>query len=55
MVKLAAYGSSKAALSMFSAIMRQELSIWGIKVSVIQPGGFKTSRYLSLRDLECLF
>ncbi|XP_004469004.2 17-beta-hydroxysteroid dehydrogenase type 2 [Dasypus novemcinctus] len=42
MEKLAAYGSSKAALTMFSAIMRQELSKWGVKVSVIQPGGFQT-------------
>ncbi|XP_049478423.1 17-beta-hydroxysteroid dehydrogenase type 2 isoform X2 [Panthera uncia] len=41
--KLAAYSSSKAALTMFSAVMRQELSKWGVKVSVIQPGGFKTS------------
>ncbi|XP_060041096.1 17-beta-hydroxysteroid dehydrogenase type 2 [Erinaceus europaeus] len=43
MEMLAAYGSSKAALTMFSAIMRQELSKWGVKVSVIQPGGFKTN------------
>ncbi|XP_003791349.1 estradiol 17-beta-dehydrogenase 2 [Otolemur garnettii] len=43
MEKLAAYGSSKAALTMFSSVMRHELSKWGIKVSVIQPGGFRTS------------
>ncbi|KAM8773818.1 17-beta-hydroxysteroid dehydrogenase type 2 [Rhynchonycteris naso] len=43
LLKLAAYGSSKAALTMFSAIMRQELSKWEVKVSVIQPGGFKTN------------
>ncbi|XP_077919862.1 17-beta-hydroxysteroid dehydrogenase type 2 isoform X2 [Halichoerus grypus] len=43
MEKLAAYSSSKAALTMFSAVMRQELSKWGIKVSVIQPGGFRTN------------
>ncbi|KAI5280297.1 Estradiol 17-Beta-Dehydrogenase 2 [Manis pentadactyla] len=42
-VHLASYGSSKAALTMFSAIMRQELSKWGIKVSTIQPGGFQTN------------
>ncbi|ELK38097.1 Estradiol 17-beta-dehydrogenase 2 [Myotis davidii] len=41
--KMAAYGSSKAALTMFSAVMRQELSKWEVKVSNIQPGGFKTS------------
>ncbi|XP_058384343.1 17-beta-hydroxysteroid dehydrogenase type 2 [Diceros bicornis minor] len=41
--KLAAYGSSKAALTMFSAVMRQELSSWGVKVSVIHPGGFQTN------------
>lgn len=49
MEKLAAYSSSKAALTMFSAVMRQELSKWGVKVSVIQPGGFRTSRCLSPR------
>ncbi|KAI4559052.1 hypothetical protein MJT46_013694 [Ovis ammon polii x Ovis aries] len=43
MQKMAAYGSSKAALIMFSSILRQELSKWGVKVSVIQPGGFKTN------------
>ncbi|XP_057568915.1 17-beta-hydroxysteroid dehydrogenase type 2 isoform X1 [Hippopotamus amphibius kiboko] len=43
MIKMAAYSSSKAALTMFSAVMRQELSKWGVKVSVIQPGGFQTN------------
>lgn len=43
MERLAAYASSKAALTMFSAVMRQELSMWGVKVSIIQPGGFKTN------------
>ncbi|XP_067905278.1 estradiol 17-beta-dehydrogenase 2 isoform X2 [Heterodontus francisci] len=38
----AAYGASKAALNMFSNILRQELAIWGVKVTTIQPGGFKT-------------
>lgn len=51
--KMAAYGSSKAALTMFSAVLRQELSKWEVKVSNIQPGGFKTSKYLSLRALQC--
>ncbi|KAJ1084321.1 hypothetical protein NDU88_004472 [Pleurodeles waltl] len=41
----AAYGASKAALSMFSAVMRQELSKWGVKVSAIYPGGFRTGIY----------
>ncbi|XP_034282421.1 17-beta-hydroxysteroid dehydrogenase type 2 [Pantherophis guttatus] len=39
----AAYGASKAALSMFSGVMRQELSKWGIKVALFHPSGFKTS------------
>ncbi|XP_035868159.1 estradiol 17-beta-dehydrogenase 2 isoform X2 [Phyllostomus discolor] len=43
LLKLASYSSSKAALTMFSAIMRQELSKWEVKVSTIQPGGFKTN------------
>uniref|UniRef100_UPI00398EE2EC 17-beta-hydroxysteroid dehydrogenase type 2-like isoform X2 n=1 Tax=Pristiophorus japonicus TaxID=55135 RepID=UPI00398EE2EC len=38
----AAYGASKAALGMFSDILRQELAIWGVKVAIVQPGGFKT-------------
>ncbi|XP_063103813.1 17-beta-hydroxysteroid dehydrogenase type 2 isoform X2 [Cavia porcellus] len=42
MPKMAAYSSAKAALTMFSSIVRQELSKWGVKVSVIQPGGFRT-------------
>ena len=55
MQKMAAYGSSKAALIMFSSVLRQELSKWGVKVSVIQPGGFKTSGCLSPRALKCSF
>ncbi|XP_053127530.1 17-beta-hydroxysteroid dehydrogenase type 2 [Hemicordylus capensis] len=43
MPRFAAYGASKAALSMFSGTLRQELSIWGIKVAVLYPSGFKTS------------
>ncbi|KAM8799187.1 17-beta-hydroxysteroid dehydrogenase type 2 [Eudromia elegans] len=40
--KCAAYGASKAALSMFSGVMRQELSKWGVKVAAVHPSGFKT-------------
>lgn len=43
MARLASYGSSKAAVTMFSSVMRIELSKWGIKVVCIQPGGFLTS------------
>uniref|UniRef100_A0A8D0XNU6 Estradiol 17-beta-dehydrogenase 2 n=1 Tax=Sus scrofa TaxID=9823 RepID=A0A8D0XNU6_PIG len=43
MEKMAAYSSTKAALTMFSAVMRKELSKWGVKVSVIQPGSFQTN------------
>ncbi|XP_067396260.1 17-beta-hydroxysteroid dehydrogenase type 2 isoform X2 [Emydura macquarii macquarii] len=42
MPKLAAYGASKAALSMFSGVMRQELSKWEIKVAAVHPAGFRT-------------
>ncbi|XP_038609728.1 17-beta-hydroxysteroid dehydrogenase type 2 [Tachyglossus aculeatus] len=38
-----AYGSSKAALTMFSGVTRLELSRWGVKVTLIQPGGFRTN------------
>ncbi|KFV67866.1 Estradiol 17-beta-dehydrogenase 2, partial [Dryobates pubescens] len=40
--RYAAYGASKAALSMFSGVMRQELSKWGVKVAAIHPSGFRT-------------
>ncbi|KAM5298175.1 17-beta-hydroxysteroid dehydrogenase type 2 isoform 2-T2 [Glossophaga mutica] len=53
-LKLAAYCSSKAALTMFSAIMRQELSKWEVKVSIIQPGSFKTNITGSSEMLEKL-
>ncbi|XP_066494054.1 17-beta-hydroxysteroid dehydrogenase type 2-like [Tiliqua scincoides] len=43
MPRFAAYGASKAALSMFSGVLRQELSKWGVKVAAIHPSGFKTS------------
>lgn len=39
----AAYGASKAALSIFSKVLRLELSAWGVKVAMIQPTGFRTS------------
>uniref|UniRef100_A0A8D0A3A7 Hydroxysteroid (17-beta) dehydrogenase 2 n=1 Tax=Sander lucioperca TaxID=283035 RepID=A0A8D0A3A7_SANLU len=44
MPMLAAYGASKAALSVFSRVMRLELSVWGVTVVTIQPAGFRTSR-----------
>ncbi|XP_038596593.1 corticosteroid 11-beta-dehydrogenase isozyme 2 [Tachyglossus aculeatus] len=39
---LAAYGASKAAVALLMDTFRSELLPWGIKVSVIQPGCFKT-------------
>uniref|UniRef100_A0A8C1JBE0 Hydroxysteroid (17-beta) dehydrogenase 2 n=1 Tax=Cyprinus carpio TaxID=7962 RepID=A0A8C1JBE0_CYPCA len=39
----AGYGASKAALISFNGAIRQELSRWGVKVIVIQPGAFKTN------------
>ncbi|XP_048461918.1 estradiol 17-beta-dehydrogenase 2 [Rhincodon typus] len=41
----AAYGASKAALTMFSNVLRQELAMWGVKVAIIQPSGFKTGLF----------
>ncbi|KAM6973089.1 17-beta-hydroxysteroid dehydrogenase type 2 [Aplochiton taeniatus] len=46
----AAYGASKAALYMFSRVMRLELTKWGIKVAIIQPAGFKTNIFGSSDD-----
>ncbi|XP_066524677.1 estradiol 17-beta-dehydrogenase 2 isoform X2 [Hoplias malabaricus] len=39
----AAYGASKAAVINYSSTLRQELSPWGIKVAIVQPGHFKTN------------
>ncbi|KAJ8002855.1 hypothetical protein DPEC_G00163300 [Dallia pectoralis] len=39
----AAYGASKAAMKIFSGVMRQELARWGVKVSTIQPAAFRTN------------
>uniref|UniRef100_A0A8C0UEL6 11-beta-hydroxysteroid dehydrogenase type 2 n=1 Tax=Cyanistes caeruleus TaxID=156563 RepID=A0A8C0UEL6_CYACU len=39
---LAAYGASKAALSLVMDTFRSELQPWGIKVSLILPGYYKT-------------
>ncbi|KAF3706005.1 Estradiol 17-beta-dehydrogenase 2 [Channa argus] len=43
MPSLAAYGSSKAALKVFSEVLRLELLVWGVKVTLIQPAGFRTN------------
>uniref|UniRef100_A0A8C5TDE2 Hydroxysteroid 17-beta dehydrogenase 2 n=1 Tax=Malurus cyaneus samueli TaxID=2593467 RepID=A0A8C5TDE2_9PASS len=52
--RYAAYGASKAALSMFSGVMRQELSKWGIKVAAIHPSGFRTAEQWDEQEQELL-
>ncbi|XP_043937308.1 17-beta-hydroxysteroid dehydrogenase type 2-like [Protopterus annectens] len=42
--RISAYASSKAALEMFSDILRQEMKPWGVKVSIIQPTAYKTGQ-----------
>lgn len=54
MPTFAAYGASKAALAVFSRAMRLELSQWGVEVVLIQPAGFRTSRFTDL-DKNCVF
>ncbi|XP_072278616.1 17-beta-hydroxysteroid dehydrogenase type 2 [Pyxicephalus adspersus] len=39
----AAYAASKAAVTMFCGVMRQDLMKWGVNVSSIHPSGFKTN------------
>jgi NAD(P)-dependent dehydrogenase (short-subunit alcohol dehydrogenase family) len=39
---LAAYGTSKAAIALLMDTFGCELLPWGIKVSIIKPGCFKT-------------
>lgn len=55
MPTLAAYGASKAALAVFSRAMRLELVPWGMEVVLIQPAGFRTSRFSDFdRKYICL-
>lgn len=48
---LAAYGASKAALSLVMDTFRSELQPWGIKVSLILPGYYKTGKRVSACSL----
>uniref|UniRef100_A0A8C6TI99 11-beta-hydroxysteroid dehydrogenase type 2 n=1 Tax=Neogobius melanostomus TaxID=47308 RepID=A0A8C6TI99_9GOBI len=41
---LSAYGSSKAALNLFMNTLRHELVQWGVHVSTVFPGAFKTAQ-----------
>ncbi|XP_070763423.1 17-beta-hydroxysteroid dehydrogenase type 2 [Enoplosus armatus] len=50
MPMFAAYGASKAALSIFSKVMRLELSVWGVEVALIQPAGFRTNIFGNSSD-----
>ncbi|XP_051024702.1 17-beta-hydroxysteroid dehydrogenase type 2 [Acomys russatus] len=43
MEMIAAYCPTKAAVTMFSSVLRLELSKWGVKVATVQPGGFQTN------------
>ncbi|XP_056308345.1 estradiol 17-beta-dehydrogenase 2 [Danio aesculapii] len=43
LVGFAGYGASKAALSVYSGAIRQELSRWGVRVITVQPGAFRTN------------
>jgi 11-cis-retinol dehydrogenase len=52
---MASYSASKYALESFSDCLRREMAIWGLRVSIIEPGFMKTSivegHDLSLRNL----
>ncbi|XP_069544420.1 11-beta-hydroxysteroid dehydrogenase type 2, partial [Brachyistius frenatus] len=41
---LAAYGSSKAALNLFTDTLRHELEPWGVQVSTVLPSSYKTAQ-----------
>ncbi|XP_071317948.1 17-beta-hydroxysteroid dehydrogenase type 2 [Trachinotus anak] len=51
MPMFAAYGASKAALNVFSKVLRVELSVWRVKVAVIQPAAFRTSTFGNSDDI----
>uniref|UniRef100_A0A8B9Z4E9 Uncharacterized protein n=1 Tax=Buteo japonicus TaxID=224669 RepID=A0A8B9Z4E9_9AVES len=42
-----AYGASKAALSLLMDTFRSELQPWGVKVSLVLPGYYKTGKRVS--------
>ncbi|KAM6222651.1 11-beta-hydroxysteroid dehydrogenase type 2 [Rhynchocyon petersi] len=49
---LAAYGTSKAAMVLLMDTFSCELLPWGVKVSVVQPGCFKTESVLDIQRWE---
>lgn len=49
---LAAYGTSKAAMALLMDTFSCELLPWGVKVSVIQPGCFRTGGH-QVWDAAC--
>ncbi|ELW56795.1 Corticosteroid 11-beta-dehydrogenase isozyme 2 [Tupaia chinensis] len=49
---LAAYGTSKAAMGLLMDIFSCELIPWGVKVSVIQPGCFRTESVINVSHWE---
>ncbi|XP_054435029.1 11-beta-hydroxysteroid dehydrogenase type 2 [Pteronotus mesoamericanus] len=49
---LGAYGTSKAAMVLLMDIFSCELLPWGVKVSVIQPGCFKTESVKNVNNWE---
>ncbi|XP_039078434.1 corticosteroid 11-beta-dehydrogenase isozyme 2 isoform X2 [Hyaena hyaena] len=49
---LAAYGTSKAAMALLMDTFSCELLPWGVKVSVIQPGCFRTESVLNVGQWE---
>ncbi|XP_074534414.1 17-beta-hydroxysteroid dehydrogenase type 2 [Halichoeres trimaculatus] len=51
MPMFSSYGASKAALSVFSRVLRMELSPWGVHVALIQPAGFRTKIFGGREDL----
>ncbi|XP_040838474.1 corticosteroid 11-beta-dehydrogenase isozyme 2 [Ochotona curzoniae] len=49
---LAAYGTSKAAMALLMDAFSCELLPWGVKVSIIQPGYFKTESVKNVSNWE---
>ncbi|KAG7218063.1 hypothetical protein INR49_020652 [Caranx melampygus] len=52
MPRFSGYGASKAALGLFSEVLRIEVSVWGVNVSVIQPTGYRTSIFGTSDDIR---
>ncbi|AWP09056.1 Hypothetical protein SMAX5B_009487 [Scophthalmus maximus] len=52
MPMFSSYAASKAALSLFSHVLRLEVKLWNVTVALIQPAGFRTNIFGTSDDIR---